>query len=87
MSKLPTESRGREITPDTTSLIRGVVVFGMLGWGTFVGVCFGLFQHYVMGQGKGLVVSLGVYVAIGWCLGLVVGWQNRRTWGGRRPKR
>ena len=87
MSKLPIGSRGDVDNHDSVSLFRALVLFGMLGYGTFFGVSMGLFSHYVMRQSESLVVSLGVYLAIGWCLGLIVGWQNRRTWGARGPKR
>jgi hypothetical protein len=85
MSKQPTDSQRSESIHSTASLFRAVVVFGMLGWGTFFGVGVGLFSHYVMRQSENLVVSLGAYLVMGWGLGLLVGWANRKTWGVRDP--
>ena len=87
MRKQSIEFRDQADTHQTVSLFRALIVFGMLGYGTFFGVTLGLFSHYFLQKGGSLIVSLVFHVVVGWCLGLVVGWQKRTTLGARGPKR
>lgn len=81
MNESPTNSQNSEDAPQSVSTFRAVIVFGMLGFGTFFGVLSGLFSYFLFHKDGNLLCTLAAYVLMGWFIGIFVGWTNRVPWG------
>ena len=63
------------------SYVRAVLVFGILGYGSFMTLGFGAFFYYIEGHFSNLGEALLAYLFPSWFLGGVIGFVNRKHWG------